>query len=77
MSEDTGATRKSRFNRVLANIVEHADDVGSGVAKERPAATHYLRTQLNKIREEMAKDDPMVADLFPPVPDDTLIADVA
>jgi len=77
MSEDTAATRKSRLTRVLENIVEHADDVQDGVAEEHPAATHYLRTQLNKIREEMAKDDPMIADLFPPVPEDTTIADVA
>lgn len=76
MCEDA-ATKRSRFARILENIVEHADEVRDGVAEEHPSATHYLRTQLNKIREEMAKDDPLVAELFPPVPDDTSIADVA
>jgi hypothetical protein len=74
--EEKVGTDRMRYIRILQNIVEHAERIEQGLAEEHPSATHYMRTQLNKVREQMAKDDPLVADLFPPVPEDTSISDV-
>jgi len=66
-----------RLLRVVRSIVDHAEAVQSGLIEEQPAATHYMRQQLNRVLAELGKTDPLVADLFPPVPDETGIADVA
>jgi len=66
-----------RLLKVVRSIVEHAEAVQNGMIEEQPAATHYMRRQLNHALAELGKADPLVADLFPPVPDETGIADVA
>jgi hypothetical protein len=68
---------KAKLLRILSSIVDHARSVRSGLAEEMPATTHYMRGQVNRIREELAKSDEFLAELFPPVPGETSICDVA
>ncbi len=81
MSASDSGTEKSvekqRYIKLIRAIVDHGDSVAAGLAEERPAVTHYMRQQLNRAREELCKGDDTLAALFPPVPDDTSIADVA
>lgn len=69
--------QKVRFARLLNAVVDYADDVAPDSNPERPAVTHYMRQQVNTIRGKLAEGDELLAQLFPVVPEDTGIHDVA
>lgn len=77
MPETPPQDDRSRLIRVLRSIVERGEAVGCGLAEEKPSVTHYMREQVNHIRAQLARDDALIAELFPPIPEDTSLQDVA
>ncbi len=78
MSEtQTPDPQKIRFAKLLSAVVDYAQDVAAEVTPERPAVTHYMRQQVNTIRAKLAEQDGLLGELFPGLPEDTGIADVA